>query len=371
MHIGIITFHAANNYGAFLQAYSLLQKLNSFENMDADIIDYICPQIENHYKISSLFRGNENIIRKLVKSALRMPSIINQQKVFSTCREKNLRIKYRRIGKKNLSGIVSDYDMFIVGSDQVWNNELIHGDLTYFLDFVSDNHKKKSYAISMGNESLSSFSEEQLKLISEFDCICVRERSLFQLLNQHISEEKLECCIDPVFLTPQNNWRTFSKCPSHQKYVLIFVMGTGSYVGKLVEFGINLAKKKHLEALFLSDQDRWYKFRNIPHLKSISPEQFVGLIDNADYVVTNSFHGTCMSIILHTPFYVETAIKRSGRVMDILSRFNLLNRALSDGTSVVDDEGEIIWNEVDGLIRNEVDHAEEYLNRIMSDKRRS
>lgn len=89
MHLGIITFQSANNYGAFLQAYSLLRKLNSFENVDADVIDYICSPIENHYKALSLFSGNENIIKKCIKFILRMPSIKRQQKVFSVCRKKS------------------------------------------------------------------------------------------------------------------------------------------------------------------------------------------------------------------------------------------------------------------------------------------
>lgn len=171
--------------------------------------------------------------------------------------------------------------------------------------------------------------------------------------------------MDPVFLTSQNDWRIFSKNPSHQKYVLVFVMGNGSYVDKLVKFGLDLAKKNHLKLLFLSDQDRWYKFRNIPHLKGISPEEFVGLVDNADYVVTNSFHGTCFSIIMHTPFYVETNIKRSGRVIDTLSRFNLQSRTLSNGVLNTDGTEKILWNEVDRLIKNEVNHAEKYYNEMI------
>jgi hypothetical protein len=144
-------------------------------------------------------------------------------------------------------------------------------------------------------------------------------------------------------------------------------MGSGNTADKMVEFGIKLAKEKNLTPYFLSDQERWYKYRSINHLTDISPEKFVGLIANAEYVITNSFHATSFAIIMHTPFYVETAIKRSGRITDILSRFNLKERGIVNGVPS-GKETAIDWNNVDRLIGQECSHADDYLAGIIGHK---
>ena len=98
-----------------------------------------------------------------------------------------------------------------------------------------------------------------------------------------------------------------------------------------IEFAVRLAKERGVEALFLSDQDIWYKFRMLKHYGPASPETFLALIDHADCVVTNSFHATSFAIQFHKEVFVETGMKRNGRLVNLLRLTGMEDRAMIRG----------------------------------------
>lgn len=364
--VGILTFHAACNYGAFLQAFSMQKVLNSRKNISCEIIDYVCPPIENNYKLTSELRKSGNIVKKIAKCILRMPAIIRRNKAFREARN-DLHMTSERVYKSDTKALEKLYDLFIVGSDQVWNYELTGGDETYFLSFVNDQKKKSSYAVSLGSDKLQGDVSHMVELIRSFSNICIREKSALESLEKETGRDDIECCLDPVFLTSRNDWLKYaenSDIKKSESYILVFAMGSGDRSKNMVKFAYDLAKKTGKKLLYLSDQDRFYKYRDIKHIKKAAPKDFVKLIADADYVVTNSFHATAFSIILHTPFYTETDIKRSSRVTDILSLTGLSGQGLYKG-KLMEKSGDIDWERSDKALSNEIKHSYDYLEKIL------
>lgn len=364
--VGILTFHAACNYGAFLQAFSMQKVLNSRKNISCEIIDYVCPLIENNYKLTSELRKSGNIIKKLAKCFLRAPAIIRRNNAFREARN-DLHLTSERVYARDTKALEKLYDLFIVGSDQVWNYDLTGGDETYFLSFVKDQKKKASYAVSLGGDKLNGNVQHMAELIESFPNICIREKSALEMLEKETGRNDIECCLDPVFLTSRKDWMKYAECSDMKKsknYILIFAMGSGDRSKNMVKFAYGLARKTGSELLYLSDQDRFYKYRDIKHIKKAAPKDFVRLIAEADYVVTNSFHATAFSIILHTPFYTETDIKRSSRVTDILSLTGLSGQGLFKG-KLMEKSGEIDWEKSDENLSKEIKHSSDYLDKIL------
>ena len=180
-------------------------------------------------------------------------------------------------------------------------------------------------------------------------------------------DREINCCIDPVFLTSAQKWRDFSSpMEGLQNYLLVFAMGNGKTTDPMVEYAKNYAKAHAYQIVFLSDQEKWYKHRDIKHLLRVTPEQFVWLIANAEMIVTNSFHATAFSIILNRPFLVETAVKRNVRIYDLLDRFDLRQCALDKGKPLAPENFSINWKDVNDRIKMEQKTAFTYLKKALS-----
>lgn len=145
MRICILTFHRAQNYGAVLQAYALQKKIEEL-GYTCDILDYRCEKIENSYK---LFGVKSPSPKNVVSMLLHLPFNIKKEKSFAKFRKQFLRISEEIYTRQNIANSNKEYDVFIVGSDQVWNGDLTGVDRTYFLDFVKERKTKIAYAASV------------------------------------------------------------------------------------------------------------------------------------------------------------------------------------------------------------------------------
>lgn len=358
--IGILTFHRAENYGAFWQAYALQETINKINNVKSFIIDYRSEEIK---KRNALLSGENGFdLKKAVKDFAVIFSSVKRKRSFEKARKRNYKIEVSDIKKNELAVKLKGYNAFIVGSDQVWNREIIKEDNSFFLDFVSKPTKKFSYAASIGSSTLSETQLDYIsKQIEDFSRVAIREPDLIQPL-QRKSNHKIECTIDPVFLLSGEEWRKHIPNYQKKKYILFFMMGIGKSALPAINFAKELAREKGLELIYLSDKERWYKFRDMKHYGTASPEEFIGLIENAEFVVTNSFHATAFSIILHTPFYVEVSVKRPERITNLLHTFDIEQCALKNGKPEC--RGEINWEQIEQKIKSERDFAFRYLNEL-------
>lgn len=149
-------------------------------------------------------------------------------------------------------------------------------------------------------------------------------------------------------------------------YVLFFCVGYNAELDQTLEFAKNLANEKNMELLYLSNQDIWYKHRELHHCGAASPCEFLGYIRNASYVVTNSFHATAFSIIFHREFYSEIGLKRNGRIKNILNLTGLQDHAINRGINKENTlKGKIDWSKVDVRLNLEKEKSYKFLQSVV------
>lgn len=333
MKIGIITTHYALNYGAILQALALQRTLSDLGH-DCEIIDYR-PDVGKYgrnyfYKNRSIRAFLRNIYAFLSVSTYR--KFIRRKALFDDVLEKKMRLsdKIYFSGDDVLSNL-DPYDMFICGSDQIWNANLVY-DPIYFLDFYEKYPLSKyvSYAPSI---SMDKFDERGKNIyrahLKKFCAISVRESEGKALISS-LTDKKIEVVLDPVFLLGVENWQKFSKAPKginvKAPYIFCYFIGTSKLPAIAVE---RLRRITGYKVIYCNVQVR-DRFNSDVSIQDASPQEYVGLIENASIVCTNSFHATAFSVMFKKPLVVTLNLNaRDARMIDFLASVELNGRTFS------------------------------------------
>jgi len=332
MKIGVLTFHAAHNYGAVLQAYGTQEYLKSLGH-EVEIIDYRPEYIVSPYK---LIDSKRVFYKNPIKTAKRLLGEIMtfHRLALRYSRFNNFISKKLRLSKSVLSTIPPSYDAYIFGSDQIWNPKITKGfDKVFFGDFAAkEGAKKIAYAASMEAIELSERQKEFFaNTLKNLDSIGVREFQLQNLL-QPLSDKPITTVLDPTLLLESNEWGKIAVKPKiNQKYVLVYQVRVNEATLKIAN---DIAEQIGGVVIQLAANVDWkiIKYR----YQSASVEEFLGWIKYADCVVTTSFHGTVFASIFNRPFYTislhDGADSRSG---SLLQNLGLSDRLISIGTSPV------------------------------------
>ena len=362
--IGILTFHSANNFGALLQAVSLQKTIIEHGGTECELINYEPEFIYKDYSISPFKSKHPKVI---IKSILRIPDKIKRNSKFQSFREENTICSGQCQSEDSFEKTCNSFEKIIVGSDQVWNYNLTEHDMHYFLPEIDDSVEKIAYAASTGGADFSTDeSNEMIQCLQRFKNISVRESASKEALNQRLKEKNIEIVLDPVFLTTKSNWLRLAAKPVKKDYILFFKMGYSKTAEPALEFAKKLSEETGYELLMLWDQETWFKYRDVKHIGAAGPAEFLQWIAGAKCVVTNSFHATAFSIILNTPFYVETEIERKDRVLNILNIFKVEKCGLVKGKSANGlNIPKIEWNVVNLLLDNERHRSLDYIDRIL------
>lgn len=294
MKIGIISFTNTLNYGASLQAYAMQELLRKNDN-NVEIIKYTSDIIEAKEK-----NIKKNNIKSLYKEIIMGRGIRNKSEKFETFENKRICFGME-LNEDTKKEVNNNYDLFITGSDQVWNPQITNYDWTYFLNFVNDKEKKISYAPSFGKGSFSDREKEKAKnYLQEFKAVSVREVAGKKLIKK-ISNIDAEVVLDPTLLLNKVDWESRIKFkPNIDHYILVYLPHNKK---KVFNFVKKLKRKTGLPIIYLSISPR-IQF-GVKTIYDASPDEFLGWINNADYVVTGSFHGTAFSINLNKQFFYE------------------------------------------------------------------
>lgn len=354
MKVGIITFHRAVNYGAVFQAYALCRYINDL-GIECKIIDYRCTEIEDIYKPKISYNNIKEFLLDILQYRKR----------------KIKQIAFEKFINKNIPLIDFDnsnlLDILITGSDQVWNYKITNFDKNYFLYFSKSNQKKISYAACIGITEISSeIKEEYEKLLSSFDEISVRDNFSYDL-TKTLYNKKIEKVLDPTFLLKIDEWKDICEQSKYDNYIVVFSVG---YSEILSNFAIDLGKQKNLKVIFLNSGLR--KIKGGIYLDTASPSEVLGLLLNASYVVTNSFHGTAMSLIFNKEFFVELNHDKKGRnyrVQNMLEQFDVRNREILKPSYNDYDFQYLNYSIINKNIQNEREKSIKFLKNIfMEDK---
>ena len=313
MKILMITLHSQNNnYGSVLQAYSLYSFLAEIGH-DVTVLDY-----QPYY--SNGITNVKMLFRKAVSNTLFLPQYVVRSKKFNSF------IKKEKLSKHctkydQLREIADMYDVLLIGSDQVWNPHYLCGkDPAYTLQF-SDSKNKMSYAASIGTEDIT-YEELQTLLdnIAAFKYVSLREEASTVLLKEH-GRIDARYVLDPVFLHDENYYRELQSDIKESGYILAYIMNRDPLIEEIVEGASKKYKKRVIQIGGFMSKCRCDKF-----YRSAGPEDFLALIDGADYVITSSFHGASFSHIYHKQFLVVMPPANQLRLMNILQTAGTTNR---------------------------------------------
>lgn len=335
-------FYENYNYGGILQAYALYHKLEE--------LGYECEEL-NYTRINQdKLKKIMHILRRIPQIAIDLKGYLRIRKKISDDRTKYLEkttdsIKYmfdsfmnqefKSTQLYNLDTFknIKGYDYYVVGGDQVWNPEWTNEN--FFFANINDG-KKIAYSCSAGKTNFTAEDVRKItRWINNIDVISVRERNFSELLTSN-NVNNIEIA-DPVFLYDKNEWIDFSRevkgLPEH--YLFVYILGDDTERRKKIR---EFADANKLKIVSIPHVLRYYieadeNFADVS-VDKVGPREFVYLINNADYVMTDSFHGTAFSLILEKQFLnfsrFDDGDKKclNARLSNVLEEYSLTERMI-------------------------------------------
>lgn len=329
MKVAVITRHAIANYGSLLQAIAT-QKVVEQCGHQCEIVDYIrmdeIPKYWEQTVLSTKNGWNSNPLKKYAYLALRQPESIKAGEKFQEMRRQYLHLTKRYYSLEALETDPVAADVYMTGSDQVWGPTANGSyDTAYFLSFAPLKSKKIAFAASMGKMDISDETRALFqKYLRRYDHITVRE----QLAEVFLRELGIvsETVLDPTLLIPGEEWGKMKTSSKKDRYVLVYQIHSSSELNAIAK---KLAERMHLPLLRVSPVFyqiiRGGKFIYLPDIT-----EFLTLIRNAAFMVTDSFHGTAFAINFNVPFAeVLPDNGTSSRNISILNLLGLSDRIIS------------------------------------------
>lgn len=344
MKIGIITIHNSPNYGASLQAFALYEYLR-LQNNDVELIDLHRPHYDDFVpskKYKSYLEQNKTLkekikdfakgtIKRMLGHDVRSKSSFYNKESKKKFDEFTSQIKLSRPyrGVDDLYDNPPAYDLYITGSDQLWNPSQPFCLEPYFLTFVRNGKKKISYASSIGVAELTSRERNDYKKwLEQYDAISVREKQAKTLLDSFLSKE-VTCVADPTFLIDVEQWLSMAVKPQiDSPYILLFTL---QHMPEMHEYALRISKESGKQLVVINQALPNNVDGDFIAVRDAGPREWLGYIKKADMVLTNSFHGTVFSIILganNFSTYIAPSNNRGSRIVDLLDTYGLSNHLL-------------------------------------------
>jgi len=362
--VGILTMHYADNFGSVLQSYALQEALKSL-GYQPEFINFLSQkERDNHDYGIHLFKSIRKLgfrrgMYKVLSALYSYRHNKKRKKLFDKFRQQYLNVDSKLfVNSDNIRQFGKDYDILVTGSDQVWNPYFVLPDgQAYLLNFATKNQKKYSYAASIAVAPLK-MEKMDFSLISDFDGISIREEKQKDKLIELSKREDIQVHIDPTFLLDKSTWLKISDDPKlKNRYIFIYDLVPSQ---ELITFANKMAKKFHLDIVSFSNSSAF--INNVLWLQNCSPNSFLGLLNNATYSISSSFHGVALSIIYEKNFIAFPHPTRGSRITGLLKLTNFENRLIYNSDDFDDfDFSDIDYSPVKSIIEKEKDKAFAYL----------
>ena len=314
MKIGILTLHSQTNYGGVLQAFALQQAILKMGH-DVEIVDYWLSRHNTSLKgprpsLHVLKDMARDLVKRRVNAFDLMQFNRRYRKTF-TFNKKHLKTSPRHFqSADDLEQNLCGYDVVVVGSDQVWNYKWFGNPNPFVLSRWDKNSKLISYASSFGFDSLpDQYRATYQKGLAEFDRISIRESSNVPLAQSLSGKDMIEVVADPTLLLDKAEWmHLIRRTVSQNQYLLIYWLGNPNMlicsVTKLrTETDIRIVCLGG-DNLLSRSASKTLKKLGVFVKFSASPEDFLNLIAQADYVFSDSFHAFMFSIIFEKKCFI-------------------------------------------------------------------
>lgn len=382
MRIGIVTYwSSSDNYGQQLQCFALQKYLIGL-GYDAYLIKYmptshipLWRRIARSVKYRLLVSSVQKEKDKKLKLICERNKLLNCRRGFKEFRDKYIKsteFVYRNI--KELRNNPPDADIYICGSDQVWNNSLKDPDTAgWFLDFGKPTVKRVSYAASIGRDIDSSEINRFTKYLKNFNAISVREQKAYILCHQ-LGFDKSIIAIDPTLLLNSADYDSIEidsngTDVAGKPYVFIYTLNIRTAEEIYWDDFQKIIDKDELQIRSVSSSG-YLPAREL--LSGIENEQatipeWLNLIKHSEYVITTSFHGVVFCLLYHKPFYAvllqNEYSKGNDRIISLLANVGLENRAIASTQDIEKAHiADICWEEIDEKIHQFRKKSIDFLN---------
>lgn len=348
-----MTLHIGDNYGALLQCYALRYVINKIENCNAEIINYDPGREFPVYSDDDVEKVYEDKLSRFIEFAR----------------------EYCGVEGTPFTDINDDraksYDYYITGSDQVWNTGFSFADESYFLNFVSNGSKRISYAASISIPETSpklnrKWFEDNIPL---FDHISIREKT-HKTFMEHFTDKSVHVVADPTMLLSIAEYEELCekvKYPDGDYLVLYFLKHDNSGP-LLIELANMISRKYSLKVMYSFADVPKELFKNESNsFFGYDPREFVQLIKHAKMVITNSFHGTVLSLKFHIPFYTFVVGFMASRITDLLEETNLSDRIARGYVPLNDHMMDVDFTNADKVINSKVDESLLFLKEALDE----
>jgi hypothetical protein len=329
MKISIITLQNIRNYGSVLQALAT-QKVFEDLGCEVEFFNYFKPSTSTISKRLRRWTKGFSLIKKIIYSAILIPSFVKEERIFKSFIAKYLKVQKQRVSVlDDFKKLPMTSDVYCTGSDQTWNSSWNDGVLPeLFLSFVPQGKRKIAYAASFGKTHLDEAEIIKTKeLISSYFAVSVRESSAVNIVKKLGKEATL--VLDPTLQVSPDFWLEIFNikiCKKKEPYVLIYQLNSNKDFDKYAKI---FAKKKGLKLVRFCIR-HYQAIRCGKPMIMPNVEDFVRLIANASYVITDSFHATAFSINLNTDMICIYPHEFGGRIQNILQLTGLQNRHLTN-----------------------------------------
>lgn len=365
--ICIVTWYKSFNCGTCLQAKALYEVIKKVCNVS--LLSY-----KRNYSFIS-FTDWKLLFSKILKKIKN--NFASQHEVFEITQERQKKIDNFVLRSFELidlpagetrKRLIDRIDFFIVGSDQLWNPYWFNP--TYYLDFVKDSKKKKSYATSIGISEIPKTMRKKMRyFLNSFSEISVRESAAQKILSNLLKRTDIDVVLDPTMLLNSLEWNSILSDNAeidigNTPYILCYFVGGLSTYSDII---ISLKEKLNKKIIIIPMQKEDYSFPD-GEFAEAGPYEFIKLIQNASYICTDSFHAIAFSIIFHKQFTVLQRMKilygtsQESRITEVLKRYGLEKNQYSVS-------GEFMLNvdyaQVDRIINKERENSIKILYRMI------
>lgn len=338
--IGLDTGHLVYNYGTKLQAYAM-QTLLERNGDKCEIIQWHTKDFGKLWRLADLLKDVQKIKRGYGWRLHLWPKVFARYRVFN---EFNAKLHIRKYyGTFNdMLDVTQSYDKVFCGSDQAW----LPGNVVkqwYTLEFCGDRVFKAAYAPSFGIDAIDKqLHERYAHFLNRLDAISVREISGGRIIKE-LTGKDIPIVLDPTLLLRRNDWETLrseATIKISEPYLFCYLLGKSPDHRKRIKDyakckGLKIVNIQHFAGYCKAD----VSFADY-NLYEASPQDFIRLISEANYVCTDSFHCTAFSVQYHKDFSVFHRFKKSDkastntRIYSILEQLGLQNRIVEDGDDV-------------------------------------
>lgn len=381
----LILCYKGTNIGMMLQALATVKYLEE-NGIETTVLDYVPKDKSSSFFHKMRLAFKPGVIKTKMIKAKRCkmieadPSLLEAYKIRMCGNVEYIKKYLGKIVKftdaNELRVACRNYDAVLVGSDQQWFPSAIHSDINTLM-FADESVKKISYATSFGVASFpNSIKPRAKEFLSRIDHLSVREPSGAEIVKDVIGREPF-VALDPTMLFDKNDWDRVLGLESvgepKEKYIFTYFLGGNiehrrSVMKLAEEKGLKVFAVRNLES-FCKNEDNYVD----EYICISSPEEFVSYLKNAEYMCTDSFHGSVFSILYHVPFFTylrypdKDSNSRNARIKDLLASIGAEGRLVFDKNDIISADGvQLDFEKIDGIIAERRKHSRRFLDNAVS-----